>query len=241
MPIRLLFWERDHVSCFFVISGYLIYSSYDRMKRRENGIKQKVGWIVNRLLRLLPLWYLSIGVHILTHGWSPCWLGTVGKVTLGNIIAHLFFLHGLFPYYTDSLLGVDGMLMSALIFQWGVLFEGNSFWGFCYFTIWGISYAILFVSQKIHAFYIIDNPIMRLLGKYSYAIYLFHYQVFIRYYNMLHITIGDNRIGSIVRIILVTVVSLGFGIAVTKWIEVPFVEKIRKYNYFNIQDKKYHD
>ncbi|MEE3488812.1 MAG: acyltransferase family protein [Bulleidia sp.] len=95
---------------FLIISAYLLFGSYDRYCENitaENKTKNVMYWILKRFIRLIPLWYLSIFVSLLSRGESTFWLGTQVHVTWQNILSHVFFLHGLFPYYIDSILGVD--------------------------------------------------------------------------------------------------------------------------------------
>lgn len=108
---------------FFMISAFLMYGSFDRLVLRSNGqvnFRQTVCWIAKRFVRLMPLWYLSIAVHMATNGWHTYWLGSEGKVTVWNLLSHAFFLHGLFPYYMDLILGVDwyvGVIAVLIVFM----------------------------------------------------------------------------------------------------------------------------
>lgn len=141
---------------FFVVSGYLIYKSYDLSVCKSKTVQcGTIKWILKRFIRLGPLWYLSIFVHLLTHGWSAYWLGSMDHITAGNLVAHLLFLHGLSPYYANSIMGVEWyvgvisifillmpviywltrnstaalwcILFGTIIFRYGILFWGKNF------------------------------------------------------------------------------------------------------------------
>ena len=260
---------------FFIISAFLFYGSYDRMVKKNNGnihFKNVLKWIAKRFIRLIPIFYLSIIIHILTHSWSTYWLGAESGISIGNIIAHIFFLHGLFPYYIDSITGVEWyvgditflILLMPLIYRYSCntrqslillcLFYAISrvviyclmhvlpvpipdfyiwreyvcdfgFWvqmpvmmlgivlyryikqnnpngiknakralllfvlsiiiqatmillGKLNYMVWGGAFLILFYSQYESKLSVVDNRLTRLLGKYSYPIYLFHFGIF---------------------------------------------------------------
>jgi len=315
---------------FFVVSAFLMYSSYDRVVIIKNGnveLRDIFYWILKRFIRLIPLFYLSIIVHMLTGGYSRYWLGSQGHVTFSNIISHLLFIHGLFPYYMDSVISVEWyvgdiailivmmpllykaihstsaaiswivgtnivlhfglpylqelrilpaddlhiwntyisdfgfwnqlpvmligialyrlmqaidlesmvnhkkvlsfvIIFLSIVLQYGLIYRGTNVYMLSGFTLWGIAYALWFISQKIYPIWILNNPIVKLLGKYSYAIYLFHFGIFIRYYDKFGFTLSDIRLNAILRMMIVTAESLITGIVLTQYIEKPCVAYI---------------
>lgn len=98
------------VQLFLVISGYLAYFSYDQYLQKNSSIqKGDLHWIGRKILRLLPLYYIAVILYYLKGG-SAYWYGTEGKVTLLNLVSHLLMIHGFWPHYTDSILGVEWYL-----------------------------------------------------------------------------------------------------------------------------------
>lgn len=100
------------VQMFFLISGLLNFISAEKYFETSAGVKfSNVGrWYFKKISRLLPMYYFALLVSMLTKSWSAYWLGNEGHVTIKNIFAHIFLIHGLFPHYTDSMLGVDWYL-----------------------------------------------------------------------------------------------------------------------------------
>lgn len=324
---------------FFIISAFLLYDSYTRTCQKHGGtmtVKECILWIRKRFIRLIPLWYLSILVHLLTKGWSHYWLGSEGRVTVKNILTHIFFLHGFFPYYMDSVTGVEWyigdiavlillipviykflhsftsvtvcillsnavlrhgvyylqnvsvlppsddhiwmnyignfgvwnqipvmltgvllyhlvhtidfhgiiknkkgislcLLVISLLLQFGLIFKDTCIWSLTVFTEWSIAFAFLFISQYIDSLVPVDNPVTRILGKYSYPIYLFHYGVAIRLYETLGIQTGSSMADAVLKIGFTTLVSLSAGIVLTKYIEAPCIKIMDR---FMVQNTK---
>ncbi len=105
------------VQMFFLISAILAFSSLtNSFSDRIFPVKGLVEWYVKKAIRLVPLYYLAILISMLTKSWNPYWLGTEKYVTVKNLIAHFFLVHGFFPHYTDSVLGVDWYLGCLWIF-----------------------------------------------------------------------------------------------------------------------------
>ena len=127
------------VQLFFVISGILAFRSLDTFFRdRKITIKGILHWYLKKYYRLAPLYYLAIIVSMLTASWSPWWLGSEGHVTLKNMIAHIFLLHGLVPHYTDSVLYIEwyiGVLWIFYLLSPWIFWIINSFEKSVIFTI----------------------------------------------------------------------------------------------------------
>ena len=103
------------VQLFFVISGFLCALSVDRyFNKHPVSVKAAWSWTVNKCIRLIPLYYLSLIIGIMTGG-SELWLAG-RNISAGNIITHLFFLHGLFPVYNDSILAVEWYISVLVMF-----------------------------------------------------------------------------------------------------------------------------
>ncbi len=313
---------------FFVISAYLMFGSYDVFCKAYGDvvtIKNSTTWILKRFVRLMPLWYLSLLVHlVLRDGGSSYWLGTQKCISLINMVSHLLFIHGLFPYYMNSIIGVewyigdiviliilmpilyklmksfdyivigilgtnvllhfveplllnhsilnidDGyiwntyitdfgfwnqfpvmligialykltkeieldhtisnknvvsiiLIITSYIVQYGLIFKNSNIWMISKLTFWGIAFAFMFLGLYLHSYAIIDNSVMRMLGRYSYPIYLFHFRIVIWYYNICAINTGIAQVDAVLRIIIVIIISLLLGIIVTKFVEKPCI------------------
>ena len=106
------------VQLFFVISGYLSFLSLRHMFPGYKGMNLKsiLKWHVKKYIRLFPLFYIAILISMITKSWSTYWLGNEELVSVKNVATHIFFVHGLFPHYTDSILGVEWYLGALAMF-----------------------------------------------------------------------------------------------------------------------------
>lgn len=104
------------VQMFLLISAYLSFRSLEKFfLSREYNIYNIIKWQINKILILIPLYYLSLIICIIMGGF-PYWLGNEEKVTIQNIIFHLLFAHGLVPHYADSIIGVEWYIGVLVIF-----------------------------------------------------------------------------------------------------------------------------
>lgn len=249
-------------------------------------------------------------------------------ITVKNIFAHLLFLHGLFPHYTDSIIGVEWYLGVLAIFyilapfiykkintlekaiavfvvsafscdvlgnnyfrifaytedsyiywcyadnfwifaQLPVLILGIIFYyiiksdicskctskrlasysllGFMLFmmagqaygvnklfnikniTLFGLWFLMLAISQQLHSCPLIDNKIFRLLGKYSYPMYLFHFLFIQIYEKFVTFSIGSSLLDWLLKYITIIIISLIVAVPLTKYFEEPVTKLLTKY------------
>ena len=100
------------VQIFFIVAAYLAYGSYGK---NLNKGKSVAYWWKNRIIRIAPAYYIAIITSMLFLGGSTQWIGVVEKISAANMIAHISFLHGLSPYYINSILGVEWYLADYVI------------------------------------------------------------------------------------------------------------------------------
>lgn len=92
------FVSHGHISVpfFFLLSGFVLSYSYDQFDFSTH--KKKITYLKNRLLRILPLYYLSlllcIPMFYLKYKASPLSLGEL----IASFFGHLTFSHSLFPF-----------------------------------------------------------------------------------------------------------------------------------------------
>ena len=56
----------------------------------------------------MPLYYIAIIIGLYVYGFgSRYYLGSHNGISILNIVFHFFFLHGLSPYYVNSIIGVE--------------------------------------------------------------------------------------------------------------------------------------
>lgn len=108
------------VQLFFLISAYFTFTSLSAVSGNAEGsigFQEIKDWWGRRFVKLLPLWYAALFSYlILVRDGEPYWLASRGKISVSNIIAHIFLLHGLNPYYINSILGIEWYLGDLVLF-----------------------------------------------------------------------------------------------------------------------------
>lgn len=112
---RMAQYGSSFVQAFFVISAMLVWKSLDKY---EGGLSlsDSLKWILKKILSILPLYYLSLILYALITGGSAYWAGSDKPITVSNVLTHIFFIHGLFPRYCNSIIGVEWYLGVLIIF-----------------------------------------------------------------------------------------------------------------------------
>lgn len=104
------------VQLFFLLSGFLAYVSLHNFYNGQHSRILFVWW-AKKIVKLLPLYYLAIIVALLVEGTGGrYWLGSCEKVTFLNVLAHFLLLHGLNPYYVNSIIGGEWYLAVLIAF-----------------------------------------------------------------------------------------------------------------------------
>ena len=108
---------KNGVQLFFLISTFLAFQSYNKYIKKEKNIDYRtiLKWFKQKIIKLIPLYYLALILSFLITGGSSFWLGREGHITVLNLLSHIFFIHGFFPHYVDSIITVEWYL-SILIF-----------------------------------------------------------------------------------------------------------------------------
>lgn len=106
------------VIIFFVISGYLSFYSIQRSHADNNEKSHLQGgayWILQKLMRIVPVYYLSILLGVFLGGYKY-WLGSKSHVSLANIFTHIIFVNEFFPYFSNSIIGVEWYISDLVLF-----------------------------------------------------------------------------------------------------------------------------
>jgi len=103
----------------------------------------------------------------------------------------------------------------------GMALNRNFLLGLSGYTLFGIWFFLLACSQYLNSFFIIDNPLFRFLGNYSYPIYLFHF-LFIWIYDKYIPSLSNNVVLNwIIKYVAIMVVVSVIAIPLVKWVEKP--------------------
>lgn len=87
---------------FFIISAYLTWRSLSL-----HGLDVKTFW-KKRFLKIAPLFYLALFVAL--------FLPTLHFTSIRDLLAHIFFLNGLYPVWTNSIMGVEWYIADLALF-----------------------------------------------------------------------------------------------------------------------------
>jgi peptidoglycan/LPS O-acetylase OafA/YrhL len=91
------------VQLFFVASAFTLFLSFNNRLGKEKTPTR--NFFIRRFFRIAPMYYLiGIGYYILQNGLGQrYWLGDETHITTSNIISNFFFVHGVNPYWINSL------------------------------------------------------------------------------------------------------------------------------------------
>lgn len=106
---------KNGVQVFFLISGYLTFLSLNRACNGKINREKAGKWLLGRLTKLMPLYYLFCILGILS-GPKTFWLGNETGISAGNVLAHLFLVSGFFPQYCNSIVGIEWYIGALVIF-----------------------------------------------------------------------------------------------------------------------------
>lgn len=85
------------VQLFFVINGYLIFKSLDKVVLTKNNV---LNWWKNKFLRIIPLYWFFTILHLIFFGLgSRYYLGPYNHISVLNIVCNLLFLQNFYPYF----------------------------------------------------------------------------------------------------------------------------------------------
>ncbi len=106
------------VEMFFMLTVYLAcFSLESRVKSANSFLKVSVQWFFERIWKLTPLYYLAMAAYlVIVPPGANIWMGTVERYSTLNVIMHLFYLHGFFPYFANSIMWVEWYIGVMVIY-----------------------------------------------------------------------------------------------------------------------------
>lgn len=90
------------VQLFFLISAFTL--CYSKTKRDSLGETSNKSFYIRRYFRIAPMYYLGI-IYFIFQGslGSTFWIDETLGVTVWNVLANLFFINSISPYWVDSI------------------------------------------------------------------------------------------------------------------------------------------
>lgn len=154
------------VTLFFLISAFLLYRSLSfYFEEKIYNFKNGISWFKYKIIRFIPLFYIAVIICSCWHG-NHYWLGGEKTITLKNILTHLSFIHGFFPLYCNSILGVEWFIGTLIVFILlsVILFKLNN----------SVTKSILFFIMSIFISYVFNNYLLSLKPfDYHFDMYIF--------------------------------------------------------------------
>jgi peptidoglycan/LPS O-acetylase OafA/YrhL len=107
---------RHGVALFFVVSAYTLMRSM--ANRIESEYLPTIKYFLRRFFRIAPAYYVVLLIVFFVDG-----VGFFGysnpqnpTLTWNDLFAHLFFINGFFPYYTNNFLAVEWSISTEILF-----------------------------------------------------------------------------------------------------------------------------
>ncbi len=90
------------VQLFYIASAFTLFLSFKtRINQEHSSVK---NFFIRRFFRIAPMYYLGIIYYIIQDGLGQrYWLGDADHISVANIVSNLFFMHGFYPYWINSL------------------------------------------------------------------------------------------------------------------------------------------
>jgi peptidoglycan/LPS O-acetylase OafA/YrhL len=103
------------VQLFFILSAFTLFMSFNMRKVKESN--PIFNYFIRRFFRIAPLFYLAIIYYLWQDGTGPRnMLGDAKTITSSNIISNFLFMHGVSPYWIDSLVSVGWTVSIEVMF-----------------------------------------------------------------------------------------------------------------------------
>ena len=89
------------VQLFYVASAFTLFLSIANQKALGKNMWSQ--FFARRFFRIAPMYYLGICYYLWQDGFGErYWLGDASHITVSNVIANIFFVHGFNPYWITS-------------------------------------------------------------------------------------------------------------------------------------------
>lgn len=112
------------VSCFFVLSGFLIFLPFARAALGDGAVQSGRGFLVRRAIRIIPAYYVAILVV-----WTWRYTGSPGQWR--DLLLHLTFTNIFSQQYIFSTIGPAWSLSVEVLFYLFLAFFGPLMWLLC--------------------------------------------------------------------------------------------------------------
>ena len=134
--VKLITAGATGVQLFFLASAFTLFlSMQNRFEKERFPIR---NFFVRRFFRIAPMYWLGIAYYLFQDGTGPrYWLGDGAGISTANIFSNITFLHGMNPYWINSLvpggwsIGVEMSFYAILPFLFSKIKSLNGALIFC--------------------------------------------------------------------------------------------------------------
>lgn len=122
-----------------------------------------------------------------------------------------------------------GLLLFSIIMLWGQMNYRNALYDISESTLIAFWFILLIISQSIYRNCLINNFIFRILGQYSYTIYLFHGIVIYFFDKYISISTGYCVLDWCIKYFAIIAIMLLWASLMDKYIDKPYREWIKRW------------
>lgn len=157
------------VQLFFIASAFTLFRSYQfRNIIEAHPIR---NFYIRRWFRIAPLYYIAMFFYVIVYHYDlPYWLGKQLYITNDNILSNLFFLHGINPYWINSLVPGGWSITVEMFFY--------AMFPLLFYKIKNANHALIFLNISL-VFKLFSqevlNHIITLRSTYLWREFLFYY------------------------------------------------------------------
>ena len=102
------------VQLFYIVSAFTIFLSYSKRNQFEKFVD--LNFFIRRFFRIAPMYYVAIIYYLFQNGlWMRNSFGYDVELNHWSIISNLFFFHGVYPYWLNTVVPV-GWSVSIEVF-----------------------------------------------------------------------------------------------------------------------------
>lgn len=98
------------VQVFFMISAFLLWHSYSRLK--NPSVKDSIGFVKSKLSRIFPLFFIAIVIYVCLN---LCFGVISDNVKWQSVLCHLLFINGFTPHYINDIMGIEWYIADLVI------------------------------------------------------------------------------------------------------------------------------
>jgi peptidoglycan/LPS O-acetylase OafA/YrhL len=166
--------------------------------------------------------------YIYSSYFGNFWFVTQFPVIILGIVLYYIFKSNILEKIEKRTVFSYILLLFSVYMIFGMALGYNNLLGLSSFTLFGIWFLILAISQKLNSCIFIDNKLFVFLGKHSYPIYLFHFFLVAAYGKFVPTLTENMVVNWLIKYLIIVIVSSIIAIPLEKYFDAPIVKKLNK-------------